>query len=78
MHPRINPVSPDNNLGVLLLEFFELYGKQFNYMKTGIRVAHGGAYVSKQEICKQFNINNNYRMSILSIEDPLDHGNFFY
>lgn len=33
LHPR---QIPDNaNLGVLLLEFFELYGRKFNYMKTG-------------------------------------------
>jgi DNA polymerase sigma len=53
-----------------LIEFFELYGRQFNYMKTGISVRDGGSYVSKDEICKQF--NNGYRASILCIEDPLN------
>jgi non-canonical poly(A) RNA polymerase PAPD5/7 len=70
MHPRINPRSYYNNLGVLLIEFFELYGRQFNYMKTGIRVRDGGSYVPKEDIFKQF--NNSYRASILCIEDPLN------
>ena len=54
----------------MLIEFFELYGKQFNYMRTGIRVKDGGSYVPKEEIFKQF--NNGYRASILCIEDPLN------
>ena len=70
LHPRIDARSNDNNLGVLLIEFFELYGKQFNYMRTGIRVRDGGSYVPKEEIIKQF--NNGYRASILCIEDPLN------
>jgi len=70
LHPRIDARSNDNNLGVLLIEFFELYGKQFNYMRTGIRVKDGGSYVPKEEIFKQF--NNGFRASILCIEDPLN------
>lgn len=34
LHPRAN-LNPTTNLGVLLLEFLELYGRKFNYMKTG-------------------------------------------
>jgi non-canonical poly(A) RNA polymerase PAPD5/7 len=68
--PRIDPTSNDNNLGVLLIEFFELYGKQFNYMRTGIRIRDGGSYIPKDEIFKQ--LNNGYRANILCIEDPLD------
>ena len=74
LHPRIDAKSRDNNLGVLLIEFFELYGKQFNYMRTGIRVKDGGSYVPKEEIFKQF--NNGYRASILCIEDPLNPSRF--
>jgi len=73
LHPRIDARSSDNNLGVLLIEFFELYGKQFNYMRTGIRVKNGGSYVPKEDIFKQF--NNGYRASILCIEDPLNPTN---
>ncbi|KAJ4927811.1 hypothetical protein JOQ06_015613 [Pogonophryne albipinna] len=37
LHPRIDARNPNENLGVLLIEFFELYGRHFNYLKTGIR-----------------------------------------
>lgn len=74
LHPRIDARSNDNNLGVLLIEFFELYGKQFNYMRTGIRVKDGGSYVPKEDIFKQF--NNGFRASILCIEDPLNPSMF--
>jgi len=54
MHPRLDNESDttgeDMNLGVLLLEFFELYGRHFNYLKTGIRVKEGGAYISKDQV----------------------------
>lgn len=43
--------NPSNNLGVLLIEFFELYGRHFNYLRTGIRIKDGGAYISKDEVC---------------------------
>lgn len=39
-----------HNLGVLLIEFFELYGRNFNYTNVGIRVKGGGTYFSKQEV----------------------------
>ena len=50
MHPRMNAGNSDSNLGVLFIEFFELYGRHFNYVKTGIRVKDGGSYVSKEEV----------------------------
>lgn len=40
----------EGNLGILLIEFFELYGRKFNYMNTAIRIKNGGAYISKQEV----------------------------
>jgi len=70
LHPRINAQDPKANLGVLLLEFFELYGRFFNYYRVGIRIKDGGAYVAKTEIQKQ--MDPNYRPSILCIEDPLN------
>ena len=33
-----------------ILEFFELYGRHFNYLKTAIRVTDGGSYVTKEEV----------------------------
>ncbi|KAI1316687.1 hypothetical protein EDD11_009575 [Mortierella claussenii] len=52
MHPMVQGgmIDPEENLGVLLIEFFELYGLRFNYRTTGIMVvdgeANGGAYFS--------------------------------
>ncbi|XP_013392395.1 non-canonical poly(A) RNA polymerase PAPD5-like [Lingula anatina] len=73
LHPRIDATSEDANLGVLLIEFFELYGRHFNYLKTGIRIKGGGAYVPKEQIQKE--MENGYRPSLLCIEDPLNPGN---
>ncbi|KOB73971.1 Trf4-1, partial [Operophtera brumata] len=53
LHPRPERLRQPHNLGVLLIEFFELYGRKFNYVKTAIRVKLGGSYVSKDEIQKQ-------------------------
>ncbi|XP_028255784.1 terminal nucleotidyltransferase 4A isoform X2 [Parambassis ranga] len=73
LHPRIDARNPSENLGVLLIEFFELYGRYFNYLKTGIRIKNGGAYIAKEEIMKS--MTNGYRPSMLCIEDPLLPGN---
>ncbi|MCP9257869.1 PAP-associated domain-containing protein 5 [Dirofilaria immitis] len=60
------------NMGVLLLNFLQLYGQEFNYMKTALRIHSGGAYVCKDEILIQMNRPSN---SMLCIEDPLQPGN---
>ncbi|XP_041759343.2 terminal nucleotidyltransferase 4A isoform X1 [Coregonus clupeaformis] len=73
LHPRIDASSPNINLGILLIEFFELYGRHFNYLKTGIRVKNGGAYMVKEDMTKV--MTNGYRPSMLCIEDPLMPGN---
>ncbi|XP_013884273.1 non-canonical poly(A) RNA polymerase PAPD7 isoform X2 [Austrofundulus limnaeus] len=73
LHPRIDARIPNQNLGMLLIEFFELYGRQFNYLKTAIRLTNGGAYVSKDEMMKA--MTNGNRPSMLCIEDPLVPGN---
>ncbi|XP_074661802.1 terminal nucleotidyltransferase 4B-like [Tubulanus polymorphus] len=73
LHPRIDASSSEANLGVLLIEFFELYGRQFNYIRTGIRIKDGGAYVQKDDIQKD--MENGHRPSLLCIEDPLTPGN---
>jgi non-canonical poly(A) RNA polymerase PAPD5/7 len=46
---RSTLVAPENsgNLGSMLLEFFELYGLDFNYITTGISLRHGGYYFPK-------------------------------
>ncbi|XP_069074796.1 terminal nucleotidyltransferase 4B [Pleurodeles waltl] len=73
LHPRDDACSPDANYGVLLIEFFELYGKHFNYLRTGIQIKDGGSYVAKDEVQKS--MQNGYRPSMLYIEDPLQPGN---
>jgi len=50
LHPRPEAVSPMANLGVLLIEFLELYGRHFNYLKTALRIRNGGSYVPKDEV----------------------------
>lgn len=78
LHSRIDPTKNDSsiNLGVLLIEFFELYGRCFNYMKTGIRIRHGGSYVPKEELLRQFAAGTTgHRSSVLCIEDPLNPTN---
>ncbi|XP_056267844.1 terminal nucleotidyltransferase 4A isoform X2 [Pseudoliparis swirei] len=73
LHPRIDARHPGENLGVLLIEFFELYGRHFNYLKTGIRIRSGGAYIAKEDMMRA--MTTGYRPSTLCIEDPLLPGN---
>ncbi|XP_032677283.1 non-canonical poly(A) RNA polymerase protein Trf4-1-like [Odontomachus brunneus] len=73
LHPRQNAYCSNANLGVLLIEFLELYGRKFNYVKTGIRVKDGGTYISKEEV--QRDMIDGHRPSLLCIEDPLTPGN---
>ena len=74
LHPRKDDILLSANLGVLSLEFFELYGKLFNYVKVGIRVKDGGSYVPKKELQANM-LDSGYRPSILCIEDPLNPTN---
>ena len=68
MHPRKDASDPSTaNLGVLLIEFFELYGRQFNYMKVGISVTNGGCYFSKEAL----GFNGTGENGLLFIQDPL-------
>ncbi|KAL1685321.1 hypothetical protein GGG16DRAFT_66535 [Schizophyllum commune] len=73
MHPKIRngEIDPERNLGVLLLEFFELYGKYHNYEEVGVSLRHGGQYFSKR-VRGWYNYT---RPRSLSIEDPSDPEN---
>jgi non-canonical poly(A) RNA polymerase PAPD5/7 len=51
LHPRKDAGGPKANLGVLLIEFFELYGKHFNFLNNAIKVIDGGAIVPKDQVC---------------------------
>ena len=50
LHPRNDASTLNTNLGVLLLEFFDLYGRSFNYSQSAIRIRDGGAYVPREEV----------------------------
>lgn len=75
LNPREDATNPDVNLGIMLIEFFELYGRHFNYLNTGIRIKEGGAYVRKDDITRE--MDNGHRPSLLCIEDPLTPGELF-
>uniref|UniRef100_A0A2M4ABS2 polynucleotide adenylyltransferase n=2 Tax=Anopheles triannulatus TaxID=58253 RepID=A0A2M4ABS2_9DIPT len=64
--------NKSSNLGVLLIEFFELFGRKFNYMKIGISVK-SGRYIPKEELQRE--MIDGHRPSLLCIEDPLTPGN---
>jgi len=72
VHPKLrrNEIDPEQNMGTLLMEFFELYGKHFNYDEVGISIRKGGFYYSKRS-------RGWYRGGqayLLSVEDPQDPG----
>ncbi|XP_023216438.1 non-canonical poly(A) RNA polymerase PAPD5-like isoform X2 [Centruroides sculpturatus] len=72
LYPRADVSLPNVNLGVLLLEFFEFYGRHFNYSKTAISVKNGGFYFPKE----RYKLHKlDFVPSILCIEDPLLPGN---
>ena len=52
-HVREDARSNKANLGVLLIEFFELYGLHFNYTRTAIKITEEGAYLAKEQVNKQ-------------------------
>lgn len=76
MHPKLRRSEMDarRNLGTLLLEFFELYGRSFNYDTVGISLRRGGSYFSKQQRgwTKR---GGNPAPFLLSIEDPQNPDN---
>ncbi|KAF9199538.1 hypothetical protein BGZ49_010324 [Haplosporangium sp. Z 27] len=71
MHPKVRSkwIDPEENLGVLLIEFFELYGLCFNYDKVGLTVTDGGNYFLKNKDA------NNQRHLCFCALDPNDPEN---
>jgi len=70
MHPkiRLGEIDPSENLGVLLIEFFELYGQYFNYNDCGICILNGGSYYRKTQR-GWADLKQPY---LMSMEDPTD------
>ncbi|KAK7019515.1 hypothetical protein R3P38DRAFT_2631942 [Favolaschia claudopus] len=80
MHPKIRMghIDPDRNLGVLVVDFFELYGRRFNYEEVGISLRDGGSYFVKRQ--RGWGWNESWggggrKGGMLSIEDPGDPTN---
>ena len=48
-HPREKAKDPNENLGTLLLEFFELYGRHFNHEQNGIQVRNEGGWIMDRQ-----------------------------
>lgn len=69
LHPRYKTSDTSANLGVLLIEFFELYGRQFNYLQVGISVREGGCYFPKEALAGSNGASEN---GLLLIQDPLN------
>jgi len=72
MHPRYDAHNPKANLAVLLIEFFELYGCNFNFHKVGIRIVDGGSYIPKHKVTS---LHKGIAPSFLYIEDPINPDN---
>lgn len=72
IHPKVHrdQIDVEQNLGTLLMEFFELYGRNFNFDVEGISILRGGAYYAKAR--KGFLQHN--KPFLLSIEDPQQPG----
>eukprot|EP00957_Ditylum_brightwellii_P025751 1947978-Ditylum_brightwellii.AAC.1 len=60
------------NLGALLLEFFELYGIDFNYVTTGISVRSDGFYFPKGSKDRVENFWQPSRPFSLALEHPFE------
>lgn len=77
LHPEYDQTDEEVNLGVLLVEFFELYGRNFNFVDTAIRIKDGGCYICKEEMfCNISAAPAAQRTPAFSIEDPLQAGQF--
>ncbi|EIW73257.1 hypothetical protein TREMEDRAFT_22292, partial [Tremella mesenterica DSM 1558] len=73
IHPKIrrSELDAEENLGTLLIEFFELYGRNFNYETVGISIRRGGSYFTK----RSRGWFKHERPFLLCIEDPQDRDN---
>ena len=66
LHPEIQRgrIDPMKNIGILLIEFFELYGKALNFSKISIALQGDYPYYFKRE--------PQGRITQISIVDPQD------
>lgn len=74
LHPRISTGNIDalDNLGVLLIEFFELYGKNFSYDNIAISVMDDSVCYLRKSDYKDMQGRSSFT---LAIQDPSDSSN---
>ena len=60
------------NLGALLVEFFELYGMDFNFLTTGISVRYDGFYFPKGATDRKNDFWQPNRPFSMGMENPLE------
>ncbi|XP_031406004.1 terminal nucleotidyltransferase 4B isoform X2 [Punica granatum] len=65
---RASQASPEHNLGVLLVNFFDFYGRKLNTADVGISCRGGGAFYLKSS--RGFSSSNFRGWPLISIEDP--------
>lgn len=72
LHPMIQYewIRQEENLGILLIEFFELYGKSLSYERVGISILGKGRYFDKSS--REWFMSKPH---LLSIEDPYNPEN---
>lgn len=71
---RTGRMESSFNLGSLLVDFFEFYGLDLNYVTTGISVRQDGYFFAKGERDKKATFWQPNRSFSLAIENPLDPG----
>jgi non-canonical poly(A) RNA polymerase PAPD5/7 len=63
---------PSLNLGALLMDFFEFYGLDFNYVTTGVSVRNDGFFFPKGAPTKRDWFCIADRPQLMALENPLD------
>jgi non-canonical poly(A) RNA polymerase PAPD5/7 len=76
MHPKIQNerIRQEDNLGVLLIDFFELYSQRFNYDIVGIDIRGDGEYFPKFARDFESNADGFDGKDRLCVQDPADDG----
>jgi len=74
VHPKIQSgqIHPYHNLGLLFVEFCELYGRHFNYDLAGISLRGRGGYFNKHDK-GWYKSNAPFHLAIEDPNDPSKH-----
>ncbi|KAG6017709.1 hypothetical protein E4U43_000310 [Claviceps pusilla] len=68
-HVQSRSMTPEHNLGEMLLEFFELYGRQFQYEVNAISLTRPVGYIRKSDVTT-FTYRDKSRLSIIDPNNP--------